>query len=122
MKFKTKHDSTKPLLEYLSTVLTEINIKLQQRNFMKQLSLDLLPESITKHFAFRYIDSINNANSDKLVLPCCRTKVGIFSLFYQISKQWNEIPKKYKQTQFIEKFYRDCPQYLTEQVQWKTVC
>ena len=116
MKFKTKHESTKSLLEYLSTVLTVINIKLQQRKFMKQLSLDLLPESIIKHFAFRYIGSINNGNSDKLVLLCCKTKVGFFSLFYQISKQWNEIPKEYKQTQFIKTFYRDCPQYLTEQV------
>ena len=71
---------------------------------MKQLSLNLQPESIKKHFSLRYIDSINNTNSDKLTIPYHKTPVGVSSLFYQGFKAWNEIPKKLKQTQFIKKF------------------
>ena len=63
MMSKNKHESTKPLFEYSSILPFDINIKLQQGKFMKQLALDLQPESITKHFPFRYIDSINNANT-----------------------------------------------------------
>ena len=55
--------------EYLNIVPFDINIKLQQGKFMKKLSLDPQPESITKHFPLRYIDSINNTNSDKLIIP-----------------------------------------------------
>ena len=60
---KNKHESTKPLFEYSSILPFDINIKLQQGKFMKQLALDLHPESITKHFPFRCIDFINNANT-----------------------------------------------------------
>ena len=35
---------------------------------MKQLSLEFQMESTTKHFPLRYIDSINNNNSDKLII------------------------------------------------------
>ena len=114
--FKNKYESTKPLFEYLNIVPFDINIKLQQRKFMKQLSLDLEPESITKHFPLRYIDSINNTNSDKLIIPYHKTTAGVSSLFYQGYKRWNEIPKKLKQIQFIKKFYKDYRQYLIEQV------
>ena len=53
----------------LNIVPFDINIKLQQERFMKQLSLDLEPESITKHFPLGYSDSINNTSSDKLIIP-----------------------------------------------------
>ena len=38
MMFKNKHESTEPLFEYLSIAPININIKLKQRKFMKQLS------------------------------------------------------------------------------------
>ena len=101
---------------FKNIVSFDINIKLQQGKFMKQLSLDLQPESITKHFPLRFIDSISNTNSDKLIIPYHRTTVGVSSLFYQGYKRWNEIPKKFRQTQFIKKFYKDYQQYLIEQV------
>ena len=117
MKFKNKHETTKPLFAYLSIVPFGLNIKLQQGKFMKKLSLDPLPESITKYFFFKSIDSINNNNnSDKLILLYRRTTVGVFSLFYQGFKQWNKVSKELKQTQFIKKFYKDYRQYLIEQV------
>ena len=55
--------------KYLKIVLFDINLKLQQGKFMKQFSFDLQPESIIKHFPLRYIDSVNNANSEKLIIP-----------------------------------------------------
>lgn len=54
MMFKNKYESTKPLFEYLSIVSLNLSIKLQQGKFMKQLSFDLQPESITKHFPLRF--------------------------------------------------------------------
>ena len=71
MMFKNKHESTKPLFEYLNIVTFDVFIKLQQGKFMKQLSLDLQPESITKHFPLRYIHSINNTSGDKLITLGC---------------------------------------------------
>ena len=41
MMFKNKYESTKPSFEYLNIVPFDINLKLQHRKFMKQLSLDL---------------------------------------------------------------------------------
>ena len=105
MMFRNKHESTKPFFQYLSIVPFDISIKLQQGKIMKQLSLGLQREGITKHFPFRYMNSISNNNSDKLIMPYHRTTVGISSLFYQSFKRWCEIPKEFKQTQFIEKFY-----------------
>ena len=58
MMFWNKHESTKPLFEYLSIVQFDVSIKLQLEKIMKQLSLDLQRESFTKHFPFRYINSI----------------------------------------------------------------
>ena len=104
MLFKNKYELTKALFEYSSIVPFDINVKLQQGNFIKQLSLDLQPESITKHFPLRCIDSINSINSDNLIIPYRMTTVGVVSsLFYQGFKKCNEIPKKLKQIQFIKK-------------------
>ena len=102
-------------MNQLSIVPFNINIKLQQGKFMKQLSFDFQPENITKYFPLRYIDPINNTNSEKLIMPYHWT-VGVSSLFHQAFKQRNEILKKLKQTQFIKKFYKDYQQYLTEQM------
>ena len=46
MMFKNQYKSTKPLFEYLNIVPFGINIKLQEGKLMKQLSLNLQPESI----------------------------------------------------------------------------
>ena len=105
MMFKNKHESTKPFFDYYSIAPFDINIKLQQGKFMKQSSLDLQPESIKKHFPLRYIDAINNTNSDKLVIPNHKTTVGVSSLFYQSFKRWNEIPKKLKQNQCFRQIH-----------------
>ena len=98
MMLKNKYELIKPL----NIEPFDINIKPQQRKLMKQLSLDLQPESIIKHFPLRYLDSINNTNSDKLIIRYHRTTVRVFSLLYQGFKRWNEIPKKLKQTQFVK--------------------
>ena len=50
MMFKNKYESTKPSFEYLNIVPFDINLKLQQGKFMKQLSPDLNQKVITKHF------------------------------------------------------------------------
>ena len=83
MIFKNKHESTKPLFKYLNIVPFDINLKLQQGKFMKQLSPDLQPESTTKHFPLRCIESIDNTDSDKLIISSHRTTVGVSPLFYQ---------------------------------------
>ena len=38
MKFKNKYESTMPFFEYLNIVPFDINLKVQQGKFMKQLS------------------------------------------------------------------------------------
>ena len=66
MRFRKKHESTKPLFEYLSTVPFDFNIKLQQGKFRKQLSLDLQPNSITKQYSFRYTEYSIRAWRDRM--------------------------------------------------------
>ena len=77
MMLKNKYESVKPLFEYIRTVPFDVNNKLQQGKFKKQLSLDLHQKSISNHFPLRYIDAINSTNSDKLIIPYHKTEVGV---------------------------------------------
>ena len=47
------------------------------------------PDSIVEEFPLHFHETINNTNSEKLIIPYYRTSIGKKSLLYQGYRIWN---------------------------------
>ena len=59
-----------------------------------------------------------NTNSEKLIIPYCRTSIGKKSLLYQQYKIWNlEIPANIKNKESYNNFAKNYHKYLLDKIE-----
>ena len=78
------------------------------------------PDSIVEEFPLHFHETINNTNSEKLIIPYYRTSIGKKSLLYQGYRICNlKIPANIKNKESYNNFAKNSHKYSLDEI-WST--